>query len=60
MILDLAGFASSIYKRGIRNIVFIPTTLLSMVDASVGGKTGVNFRGAKNIVGNTIGDSFNV
>ncbi|MCE1190120.1 MAG: 3-dehydroquinate synthase [Ignavibacteria bacterium] len=47
---DLAGFASSIYKRGIR-VVHIPTTLLSMVDSSVGGKTGINFNGFKNMIG---------
>ena len=44
---DLAGFAASIYMRGI-DFINIPTTLLAMVDASVGGKTGVNFGGLKN------------
>lgn len=47
---DMTGFAASIYLRGIR-FVQIPTTLLSAVDASVGGKTGVNMGGLKNQVG---------
>ena len=47
---DIAGFAASIYKRGIR-YVNIPTTLLAMVDAGIGGKTGVNVDGFKNMVG---------
>jgi 3-dehydroquinate synthase len=47
---DLAGFASSILKRGTR-LVQIPTTLLSQVDSSVGGKTGINTRHGKNLVG---------
>lgn len=47
---DAAGFAASIYKRGIR-FATLPTTLLAMVDAAVGGKTGVNFKGLKNILG---------
>ena len=47
---DITGFAASIWKRGIRWIS-IPTTLLSMVDASVGGKTGVNYNEGKNIIG---------
>ncbi len=50
MVTDLGGFAASTYKRGIQYIN-IPTTLLSMVDASVGGKTGINFGGLKNEVG---------
>ncbi len=50
MVSDLGGFAASTFKRGI-NYINIPTTLLSMVDASVGGKTGVNFNGLKNEVG---------
>lgn len=47
---DMAGFAASIYKRGIR-FAYIPTTLLSQVDAAVGGKTGVNFDNYKNVLG---------
>jgi 3-dehydroquinate synthase len=47
---DLAGFAAAIYMRGIA-CVQVPTTLLAQVDASVGGKTGVNLRGGKNLVG---------
>ena len=50
MVTDLGGFAASTFKRGI-NYVNIPTTLLSMVDASVGGKTGINFGGLKNEIG---------
>lgn len=50
MVTDLGGFAASTFKRGIR-FINIPTTLLSMVDASVGGKTGVNFGGLKNEIG---------
>jgi len=47
---DLAGFLASIYMRGI-DYVQIPTTLLAQVDASVGGKTGVNLRDGKNLIG---------
>lgn len=47
---DMAGFAASIYKRGIR-FAYVPTTLLSQVDAAIGGKTGVNFDHYKNILG---------
>ncbi|WP_165055734.1 MULTISPECIES: 3-dehydroquinate synthase [unclassified Adlercreutzia] len=47
---DLAGFAASTYMRGIP-VVQVPTTLLSMVDSSVGGKTGVNLSAGKNLVG---------
>lgn len=50
MVTDLGGFAASTFKRGMA-YVNIPTTLLSMVDASVGGKTGINFRGLKNEIG---------
>ena len=50
MVTDLGGFAASTFKRGI-HLVNIPTTLLSMVDASVGGKTGFNFGGLKNEIG---------
>ncbi len=47
---DLAGFVAAIYLRGIR-FLQIPTTLLSMVDSSVGGKTGVNSAFGKNLIG---------
>lgn len=47
---DMAGFAASIYKRGVR-FATLPTTLLSQVDAGIGGKTGVNLDGFKNILG---------
>lgn len=47
---DIAGFAASTYMRGIKYIQ-VPTTLLSAVDSSVGGKTGINFNGTKNIIG---------
>lgn len=50
MVTDLGGFAASTFKRGIK-FVNIPTTLLAIVDASVGGKTGINFNGLKNEVG---------
>jgi len=50
MVTDLGGFAASTFKRGIR-FVNLPTTLLAMVDASVGGKTGFNFGGLKNEIG---------
>lgn len=47
---DLGGFAAATFKRGIR-FINIPTTLLSMIDAAVGGKTGINFNGLKNEIG---------
>ena len=47
---DMAAFASSIYMRGIRYVA-CPTSLLAMIDSSVGGKTGVDFLGFKNMVG---------
>ena len=50
MVTDLGGFAASTFKRGI-HFINIPTTLLAMVDASVGGKTGINFGGLKNEIG---------
>ncbi|WP_308263458.1 3-dehydroquinate synthase [Prevotella sp.] len=50
MVTDLGGFAASTFKRCI-DFINIPTTLLAMVDASVGGKTGINFGGLKNEIG---------
>ena len=47
---DIGGFAACIYKRGVR-FANVPTTLLAMVDAAIGGKTGVNLDGYKNMVG---------
>ena len=57
MVTDLGGFAASTFKRGI-NFINIPTTLLAMVDASVGGKTGINFNGLKNEIGVFNGSRF--
>ena len=50
IVCDVAGFAASTYLRGL-SFGFVPTTLLAQVDASVGGKNGVNFHGYKNLVG---------
>jgi len=50
VICDLTAFAASIYKRGI-SVQFVPTTLLAMVDASIGGKTGCDFDNYKNMIG---------
>lgn len=50
LITDVGGFAASCFKRGIR-CINVPTTLLAQVDASVGGKTGINFGGLKNEIG---------
>lgn len=50
VVCDLGGFAASAFKRGI-SFVHVPTTLLAMADASVGGKTGIDFQGYKNIIG---------
>ena len=50
VLTDLAGFAAATYKRGI-DYITVPTTLLSMVDAASGGKTGFNYHGLKNSIG---------
>lgn len=50
VVTDLGGFAAATYKRGLR-VINVPTTLLGAVDASVGGKTGINFNGLKNEIG---------
>ncbi len=50
VITDIGGFAAATYKRGI-DYINIPTTLLAMIDASSGGKTGINYHGLKNSVG---------
>ena len=47
---DVSGFAASIFKRGL-NFINIPTTLLSQVDSSIGGKTGINTKHGKNLIG---------
>ncbi|QJY48453.1 3-dehydroquinate synthase [Pseudonocardia broussonetiae] len=49
-VTDLAGFVASAWMRGVR-VVHVPTTLLAMVDAAVGGKTGINTAAGKNLVG---------
>lgn len=48
---DVAMFACSVFKRGL-NIISVPTTLLAMVDAAIGGKNGINYQHYKNIIGN--------
>lgn len=50
VITDLGGFAASTFKRGIK-FINVPTTLLAMVDAAIGGKTGIDFGGGKNQIG---------
>lgn len=50
LLCDLAAFAASTFMRGVK-FILMPTTLLSIVDASVGGKTGINYSGYKNIIG---------
>ena len=50
LVTDVAGFAAAVYHRGIP-VVHVPTTLLGQVDAAIGGKTGVNLREGKNLVG---------
>lgn len=50
VVTDIGGFAAATFKRGVR-FVNLPTTLLAAVDASVGGKTGINFGGLKNEIG---------
>ncbi len=50
VVCDLAAFAASIYMRGCK-LILVPTSLLCMVDATLGGKTGCDFMGAKNLVG---------
>lgn len=49
--LDTVGYAASTFKRGV-DVVYVPTTLLSMVDACIGGKIGVNYHELKNFIGN--------
>ncbi len=51
VLIDVASFAASTFKRGI-NYINVPTTTLSMIDSSVGSKNGLNFLGTKNLIGN--------
>lgn len=57
MICDLGGFAASCYQRGIR-FAHIPTSVLAMTDAAIGGKTGIDFNGLKNYIGVMSAPSF--
>ena len=50
LVTDVAGFAAAVYHRGV-GVIHVPTTLLGMVDAAIGGKTGVNLPEGKNLVG---------
>ncbi|HUR78241.1 MAG TPA: 3-dehydroquinate synthase family protein [Acidimicrobiales bacterium] len=50
VVTDVAGFAAAVYHRGVA-VVHVPTTLLGMIDAAIGGKTGVNLSSGKNLVG---------
>lgn len=50
MVCDLTAFSASLYMRGCV-LALVPTTLLAMVDAAIGGKTGINWRGIKNVIG---------
>jgi len=50
VVTDVAGFAASVYYRGVA-VIHVPTTLLGMIDAAIGGKTGVNLGAGKNLVG---------
>lgn len=50
IVCDLTGFVASTFKRGV-DFINIPTTSLAMIDASVGGKTAINFNGVKNVIG---------
>ena len=52
VVTDIGGFIASTYKRGL-DVIMIPTTLLCMVDAAIGGKNGIDFQGVKNIIGCT-------
>lgn len=57
IVTDIAGFAASTYMRGL-DFGFVATTLLSQVDASIGGKTGINYEGYKNMIGTFTQPSF--
>ncbi|MEN9743213.1 MAG: hypothetical protein RLZZ65_1018 [Bacteroidota bacterium] len=53
VVSDLGGFVAATYKRGL-SCIFVPTTLLSMVDAAIGGKNGIDFGGIKNAIGSIV------
>nr|MBK9650591.1 iron-containing alcohol dehydrogenase [Bacteroidota bacterium] len=53
VVCDAGGFAAAIYKRGM-HFINIPTTLMAMIDAAIGGKTGINFEGLKTILAHFI------
>ncbi len=57
VITDIGGFAASTYKRGVK-FIHIPTSLLGMVDAAIGGKTGINYQNAKNQLGTIVPPEF--
>ena len=57
VVTDIGGFAASTYKRGVR-FIHIPTSLLGMVDAAIGGKNGINYQKAKNQIGTIIPPAF--
>ncbi len=57
IVSDITGFAAATFKRGL-DFGFIPTTLLSMVDASIGGKNGINYKNYKNMVGSIVQPKF--
>jgi len=57
VVTDIGGFAASTFKRGVK-FIHIPTTLLGMVDAAIGGKNGINFMGIKNQIGTIVQPEF--
>ena len=57
VVTDMGGFAASTYKRGVK-FIHIPTSLLGMVDAAIGGKTGINYQNAKNQLGTIVPPEF--
>ncbi len=57
VVTDIGGFAAVTYKRGI-DFIHVPTTLLGMVDAAIGGKNGINFESAKNQIGTIVQPAF--
>ena len=57
VVTDMGGFVASTFKRGV-NFIHVPTTLLGMVDAAIGGKNGINFMNAKNQIGTIIQPEF--